>query len=77
MTASAARPDVMGVAAGIERHLRAYADVDTGVDTGGGMGQCDLWVTIGGVGYYVTVSLAGSKRLNEPYRSIQHKGFIS
>ena len=37
------------------------ADVGTSMDTGGGPGKADLWVTSGGVEYFVTVTLSNAQ----------------
>jgi hypothetical protein len=42
--------------------LRAtLADEGTGMDTGGGDGQADLWVTCGGVEFFITVKRSGAQ----------------
>lgn len=35
--------------------MRPYVDKGTSMDGGGGFGQADLWMTVGGVEYLVSV----------------------
>lgn len=57
----------MGLVSGELMELSTYVrDVlqeiaDKPIDTGGGMDQLDLWVTIDGVEYYVTISQKSKK----------------
>ena len=46
---------VYSLAGYIERALRAVQDEDRTIDSGGGMGGRDLWVTIEGREYCITV----------------------
>ena len=39
----------------IRELMSSQVDHDTSMDTGGGMGQADLWLTVGGVEYTVSV----------------------
>lgn len=39
----------------IREMLSSQVDEGSGMDTGGGFGQADLWVMFGGVEYFVTV----------------------
>lgn len=39
----------------IRQLLKSVADEGTGIDSGGGDGCADLWVTIGGVEYHLAI----------------------
>jgi hypothetical protein len=44
-----------GVVDLIREMLRSQVDHGTSMDTGGGFGSADLWLTVDGVEYYVSV----------------------
>ena len=39
----------------IKEMLQSQADEGSSADTGGGMGEADLWMSFGGVEYYISV----------------------
>ena len=41
--------------------LRSIKDTDTHIDSGGGDGTGDLWVTVGGIEYFVSVRLSNNQ----------------
>lgn len=45
--------------------LQTVRDHGTVSDTGGGMGQADLWVTVQGVEYFVTVRKSNNQLAKE------------
>jgi hypothetical protein len=45
----------------LRAYLHAIKDHGTHVDSGGGDGTGDLWVTVGGVEYFVTVRLSNNQ----------------
>lgn len=47
--------DCMMVGSEIEQFLRCIVDHGTGVDTGGGFGQRDIWATVQGKEYIITI----------------------
>lgn len=56
--------DVMGVASRIADFLQGeVADKGTGIDSGGGFGQRDLWVKVGGIEYLITVRLTAAEAM--------------
>ena len=49
----------------ISELLNSVRDNGTSSDTGGGMGQADLWVTVQGVEYFVTVRKSNNQLRRE------------
>ena len=57
---------VWGLRDAIAALLRSsLADSGTAMDTGGGPEQADLWVTVGGVEYCLTVRISHAQRRKE------------
>ncbi len=54
--------EVMSVATYIKGALGLVADEGTGIDTGGGFSQRDMWVKIDGKEFMITVSEAGGSK---------------
>lgn len=49
----------------IRAFLKSIADANTSIDSGGGDGTGDLWVTVQGVEYYVTVAKSKKQMIRE------------
>lgn len=49
----------------IRNLLKPVADEGTGIDSGGGDGMADLWVTIGGIEYLITIKRSANIQSSE------------
>ncbi len=57
--------DASTVAHEIAALLRSIKDEGTEIDTGAGMGSADLWITIAGVEWFITVRKSNNQRAKE------------
>lgn len=55
----------MVLASEVKRFLMSVADHGTGVDSGGGDGLADLWVTVDGIEYYLTIRKSNGQLTRE------------
>ena len=49
----------------IRRLLGSLKDEGTSIDSGGGDGSANLWVTVGGVEYYLTIIRSGQNKTDK------------
>lgn len=54
-----------GLASEVRTFLRSIADEGTEIDSGGGDGTGDLWVTVQGVEYFVSIRKSNRQLLRE------------
>jgi hypothetical protein len=47
----------------IRNLLKSVVDENTGIDSGGGDGMADLWATVGGVEYFITIKRSRATEL--------------
>lgn len=55
-----------GLAGEVRRFLGSVADQGTAIDSGSGDGIADLWVTVQGVEYFISVRRSNRQKLRAP-----------
>jgi hypothetical protein len=56
------------LASEIRDFLKNIKDEGTNIDSGGGDGSADLWVTVGGVEYFINIAKSGNQLEKEQKR---------
>lgn len=54
-----------GLASELRQFLSTIKDVDTSIDSGGSDGAGDLWVTVQGVEYFITIRKSNKQLIQE------------
>lgn len=62
--------DAAGLRDEISELLNSVRDHGTSSDTGGGMAQADLWVTVQGIEYFITVKKSNNQKHREDEGSL-------